>query len=260
MKKYILLLLIISFMSGIFPLYSYHDKGVLFRFKQRAGDKFVVSGQTTVDFYRDNVLKVKTGSEWMSVNKALGRTRNGLRFNYVFQSKKKSGKVSTGTGTYIRNYLGNMYFNETAFYPQSTGTPAFPNYRIKKLHYWEKPGQEVINFKNLGIRNPYRLKFNARYRYLKDQIINGRKHAVIQCFYVVNKNLNRQIHVPGYSRLRPRYFMPTRLIGKYERFFYWDIEKGYWTKMTARINFLLSFTNAIHVEWKSLVIAKQAKK
>ncbi len=261
MKKIftILFILLNAYICGSISS-SQEKKAVLFRFKQKPRDVFTINGNTKVNYYQNNVLKSQSNSKWSSVQKALQKTSRGIKFSYDFGSRKKSGKTNTGRGEFIRNDSGKMYFDKNAFYPQSTGTPAFPDKKISISNFWEKPGEEIIDFRSIGIKKPFRLKFNARYRYLKNKTLNGRKHAVIQCFYVVNKNLNNLIHVPGYSRVRPRYLKPARLIGKYERIYYWDIKNGYWTRMIGKINFILTFTNALTIEWKSRVIASQRKK
>lgn len=242
-------------------LFSVRNRKIHFRFKDNKNSKYVINGTSNLHFYRSNVLRLKSKSKWISNQSVIKKINSSYKFSYTYTSKNiRTGKLLRGTGTFIRNSRGQMQVNQNSFYPQSIGTPSFPSNAVQHKGEWKAKGTEVLDFRKIRVSKPIRLNFNARYRYLKNLSINGSKIALIHCFYIVNKNFRRRIYPPGQVRAGVyRGMKPARLIGYYERYFYWDINKGYWVKMKGSINLILTFTNGVTVEWKSKVDAKMKK-
>jgi len=145
-----------------------------------------------------------------------------------------------------------MNIADDAFQPQSLSTPSFPDIPVSVSDYWEAEGSEILDFRKIRIENAIRMNFSAGYKYLKDEMINNVKCAVIKCFYIVNENTSTPVTHFIRGRVAPQsQFNLSRIIGRYERIFYWDIKSSYWTKMEATITLIGIFNNGLVVEWKS---------
>lgn len=239
---------------------SEENNSVKFRFKDNVGDLYVINGQSEVQSFKFNRSLGIKRTKWISKQKAKKKVNNYLLFSYYYKSTRRNRTITEGNGEFKRNSLGQMQSSALSFFPQSLGSPSFSKDAKKVNHFWERPGIEKIDFRKIGIPNPINIRFNARYRYLGNKVLNGKKVALIQEFYISNLNFNKRIYIPLSRMYHPiRRLIPARLIGYYERLFYWDNEAGYWKKMTAKINFILAFTNGTIFEWKGKVMATMKK-
>ncbi len=235
-------------------------ESVLFRFNDNAGDIYTIKGISTLKFYMNNHLRQNAVSHWESLQKAMGQTNTGMKFSFSYKSTRQGNETANTSSEFIRKSTGEMLVNSESFFPQSVSVPTFPAEPVKVGHSWESAGEEVIDFRKLGTSEPFRLKFHARYVFKGFESVNGKRLAVIHVFYVVNDNRQRRIYTPVFGRTGGEgSYLPARLMGYFERHFYWDMEQNYWKKMDASINFILTFTGGVTVEWESRVKSEMIK-
>ena len=243
--------------SGVQPV---QPESILFRYNDNTGDVYTIKGISTLKFYMNNNLRQNAVSHWESLQKALGQTDKGMKFSFTYKSTRQGNETANTSSEFIRKPTGEMLVNSESFFPQSVGVPAFPSEPVKVGHSWETAGEEVIDFRKLGTPEPFRLKFHARYVFKGFENVNGERLAVVHVFYVVNDNRQRRIYTPAFGRTGGEgSYMPARLIGYFERNFYWDTVQNYWKKMDASINFILTFTGGVTVEWESQVKSEMIK-
>jgi hypothetical protein len=257
-KRFFFLLFIFIMSSGIYSQ-SRSQEGVLFRHKIKTGSRYKIEGTSNIKFFKSNVLAKTSVVEYEAQLRAKEKKPEGMLLSYFYQSKdKNSGKlISKGEGSVLRSmYSDILAHNQGAFFPKSIGVPAFVNKKISIGRMWEAPVREIIDFRNIGIETPFVIKAVARYRYLGVKVIDGKKYDIINVFYIANVNTGARITGAPSGDAR---FFPARLTGYYERTFYWDNREGFWIKMDSSVNLILTFTNALSVEWEISGGANQHK-
>jgi outer membrane protein OmpA-like peptidoglycan-associated protein len=116
-----------------------------------------------------------------------------------------------------RDSLGNLTIDPQYFMPVVRNVPVFPDRNLRIGDRWHAPAYEVHDFRDaFGIREPYRIDFNAFYEYVGDRQWKG----VVYPAFSVNYNIESRPQ-PVVGRI-----FPVRISGTFNQLVYWDRALG----------------------------------
>lgn len=112
-----------------------------------------------------------------------------------------------------------IYAIQPSYYmPVVRNVPTFPEQDISAGYVWQAPAEEVQDFRELGINEPFRIPTRATYRYEGKAEKEGREWDLFSIHYLVN-----------YDRFRkyPNATMfPLRVEGYSQQNYFWNNERG----------------------------------
>ena len=117
----------------------------------------------------------------------------------------------------LQDRLGYMTVGDQYYMPMIRDVPVFPNRRLNVGDTWSAPGLEVHDFRDsYGIEEPYRIPFNANYRYLGEREWQGANYHAFSVSYRV---FFEPQPVSGKT-------YPRRIQGASDQVIYWDVDRG----------------------------------
>ena len=175
-----------------------------------------------------------------------------------------------------RDTQGRYTIDDKFYMPVVRDVPVFPDRDIAPGEMWRADGHEMHDLKSYGVTKAYRIPINARYIYVGDRIVNGRKAALFSITYVFNHYGN--IDLSGYIRkanavlgryrndpqqyqiLKTQYEdelsrmqkAPQRISGSCIQLYYWDIEAGLPLTMSEDFHFIFHLLNNEVHEFKGV--------
>ncbi len=173
-----------------------------------------------------------------------------------------------------RDRLGKYTIDPDYFMPVVRDVPIFPERDIAPGEMWQADAHEVHDLKEYGLTRAYRIPIRARYIYVGDREIEGRKLALFSITYVfshygdinlddyvsqANRDLQKYRRDPArYAAVRQQYEYrlekmrraPQRINGSCIQLYYWDIEKGIPVSMNEDFHFIFHLLNGEVHEFK----------
>jgi len=127
------------------------------------------------------------------------------------------------------------------YMPVVRDVPIFPDRDIQVGESWTAPGEEVHDFsKSFGIKEPYRIPFNATYTYLGIRPYKDSEYPAIPSATVIFEEPKR---VPGA-------IWPTRIMGASDQILYWNQDLGQPAAYTEQFRFILELSDGSTVEYR----------
>jgi len=175
-----------------------------------------------------------------------------------------------------RDRLGKYTIDRDYFMPVVRDVPIFPEKDIAPGEMWQADAHEVHDLKEYGLTSAYRIPIKARYIYVGDRVIEGRRLALFSITYVfshygdidldqyvtrANQDLAKYRNDPArHATLRQRYEYqlermrraPQRINGSCIQLYYWDIEKGLPVSMNEDFHFIFHLLNGEVHEFKGI--------
>lgn len=116
-----------------------------------------------------------------------------------------------------RNPSGFISIDDQYYMPVVRNVPVFPDKNLDIGETWTAEGHEVHDFRDgFGIREPYRIPFNAEYTYLGPKEWKGKMYPAFSVSYRIFSEPPRA----------DGYIWPVRIMGASDQIVYWDIEMG----------------------------------
>ncbi|MBN1696875.1 MAG: OmpA family protein [Spirochaetales bacterium] len=130
---------------------------------------------------------------------------------------------------------GRYEIDKNYLYPLVRNIPLFPLKDINPGYKWKAKAEEIQYFRPFNIQAPISIPIEVDYEYVKNQVIDGVKCAVLK----LNYNLYREFpELKGLSD-----WFPILIFGKVEQVFYWDIAKGRYHSYTDDFDIIYGFND-----------------
>jgi outer membrane protein OmpA-like peptidoglycan-associated protein len=173
-----------------------------------------------------------------------------------------------------RDAYGKYFVKPAIFMPVIRDVPVFSKDDIRPGGMWQAEGHEVHDYNNYGLTGGYRIPFNARYVYIDDTVIDGKRIARFSITYAINHSIGIDIekhrqdaisalsrhHIGSaeYNRLREQQERdwallqqaPHRVIGSCAWLYYWDVDARLPHSYTQDFHFILMLVNGNTLEFK----------
>lgn len=148
-----------------------------------------------------------------------------------------------------RDKFGKYILDDDAFMPTVRDVPIFPDKDLQPGDKWNAEGAEVLDLReNYNIEKPYRIPFDAEYRYLGPQEINGETFHLIEVYYDLSyrypKSEQKNENTPIYT-----------MVSSYQ-VLYWDLEKGYLDNYTEDYRIIMETSYGDRIEYEGSSYAK----
>ena len=252
------------------------EKDAAYRVISYVHEQRFLNGQyhSTVDIRNKAILKtidVSTNGEkglyqgeFQYFEREAGRTNEPFALKEIYPSE------------FWRDRLGKYTIDPDYYMPVVRDVPIFPVKDIKPGDMWQAPAHEVHDLKEYGITKAYRIPITARYIYVGDREVDGRKLALFSISYVFSHygNINLDEYIKNastdlaryrndaarYTKLKQNYQYriermsraPQRISGSCIQLYYWDIEKGLPVNMSEDFHFIFHLLNGEVHEFKGV--------
>ncbi len=203
--------------------------GILFKFKQKAGDS--VSHISTVEeeayingFLNNRTQFINRTSTTIEEVNDDGSARLHTKYmttqnNLMNRSGKNLSWGEEAEVTIIRDANGKLHDSDNSFLPTVQSIPSFPNEVIRKGTKWKAEGKEVHDCRNLfNMYSPIEAPFTANYTYSDDVVEDGKKLQVIDVVYQFKANGNLEDMYQGSTFYE--------ISGYAQQKIFWDNSKG----------------------------------
>ncbi len=221
-----------------------------FQFTYTAGDKYRFLSTVQEDVYINRVLSHQ--AEILNrISVTISAVTNGVgRHEAIFQTSERSVGVGSGrsfqwsqeySSVFERDKFGSYTIGPSFFMPVVRNVPIFPDKDLQIGESWTAPGEEVHDFSsNFGIKEPYRIPFNATYTYLGKRNYNGIEYPAISISYRI---FDEPKQVSGS-------IWPTRIMGASDQILYWNQRLGQPAAYTEQFRIIMELSNGSTVEYR----------
>lgn len=274
---------------GLLAASSAH--AVTFRWAVEKGVTYKVISYVYEEKYRNSKLHSIVDIRNKALLKAINVASNAAEYaGDFYYYERKLGATNTPFALkqvyptrFWRDELGRYQISDKYYMPVVRGVPTFPTNDIKPGAMWRAPGEEVHDLKHYGIKGAYRIPIDARYIYVGDEMVDGRRCAKFSITYIFThlgkvklqqfvKRANRLLRkYRRQPRLYRRYKQilqqklsmmqaaPKRISGSLIQLYYWDIEARLPLRMSEDFHFVFHlFNNEVH-EYKGHSMAEFRK-
>ena len=206
-----------------------------FAYAYSAGDKYRIVSTVREDVYVDRRLSHR--SEILNrIAVDVRAVKDGVgTLAAQFQTSERTVGTSAGAGAsadasafqwsreyssiFDRDSNGRYTIGAEYWMPVVRDVPVFPDEPLAPGDEWSAEGEEAHDFRDaFGIPDPYRIPFIARYRYLGEKELEGRKLPAFSVSY-------RIFEEPAPPARRGARW-PTRIMGASDQIVYWDRDLG----------------------------------
>jgi outer membrane protein OmpA-like peptidoglycan-associated protein len=245
-----------------------------FLYKHRAGDAYRVLSTVNEEVYLNRTLSHQAEILNRIAVKVLSVTGGAGRHEAVFQTSERTSRAGTagsfavppapgsfaappapGSFQWAREYesvfdrdlLGRLKIDSRYFMPVVRDVPVFPGRDLKPGDTWTAPGHEMHDFRDsFGIAEPYRIPFEANYRYLGTRIWKGVEYPAFSVSYRIS---NQPPAVRG--RLWPR-----RITGASDQIVYWESRIGQARAYEESFRMIFELSDGTIVEYRGTAQAE----
>jgi len=121
-----------------------------------------------------------------------------------------------------RDQFGYYTISDEYFMPTVRDVPIFPDYGIKPGDEWTAKGHEAHDLRRtFNMEKPYKIPFNAKYKYLGPQTDeNGKTLYMFEVMYNLEYTMDMKV-MQGIN-----YEVPYKTAGFSHQMIFWDYEKG----------------------------------
>ena len=222
-----------------------------FLYKHQEGDKYRILSTVQEDVYINNMLIRRVeilnriSAEVISVSEGKGRHRA------VFQTSERIIEDTPMAGMsyrwareysseFERDRLGRLTIDREYIMPVVRDVPVFPGRDLQPGDKWSEAGEEVHDFREIGIKDPYRIPFIANYTFLGDREWKGKMYPAFSVNYEIRSTP---------AAIRGSVY-PRRIIAKSNQIVYWDSNLGQPFAYTETFQHRLEFSNGVIFEFK----------
>ncbi len=233
---------ILIFFLLLIPNYTH---GHVFQFNDEKGVKYHIRTFSIQEVLHNNILRGTFDLKYEGYLEVINITSDGahIKGKYLYYNKpyatplpyKLENMYHTNT-RFIRKKNGAMMVDKSLFFPVVRHVPKFPDQDISIGMGWSARGEEAQDLRKLGIQNPYIMPFNAKYRYLRDEVFRGKNCAIIEIIYIINRSTHQRIGVKNN-------LIPGRIMGYFKGNYYWDKDSGYPVYYEGDYNFIYVLMN-----------------
>ena len=224
------------------------------RFKYAAGDKYKISGTVEEEVYvngrldhRAQILN-KIAAEVTQVREDSGLLRA------TFQtSERRTDSVPFGLdqdyeSEFWRDGRGVYDIDPRLFMPVVRDVPLFPPGEIKPGDSWVGAGSEAHDFRQNGIPEPLAFPITVAYRYVRDELTDGRRIAVIGMDYTVFQRMQLRRVLAEFD--------PVLITGFSSQLLRFDIELGQPVSYEERFDFIFTLSSGDTVEYRGSAVSE----
>lgn len=218
----------------LFPLIKL--EAVEFKYIYNTGDKYRILSNVEEDVYlnRNFVQKAEIVNR-ISVEVTALQGESG-KHKMISVTSEKTNPVSGITGNkgiytwgeeyesiFIRDPQGVYTISDEYFMPVVRDIPVFPKEDITPGSTWSYKGHEAHDFRRgFGIEKPYKIPFNAEYKYIGPEVIDGKElHKIL-----VEYTLEYTSPAPDEIDLLQLSDFPLLTRGYSTQTIYWDQNNG----------------------------------
>ncbi|MBP7735565.1 MAG: OmpA family protein [Spirochaetes bacterium] len=234
------------------PLWAAGDDGAAkkIRFAYRAGEKYRVVTEVNEDVLVNGVLSHNS----LILNKVAVDTAevkgSSGRLQCEFQM---SESIRGGFNTYYlkedyrsefwRDEFGVFTIDPSYFMPVVRNVPRFPDGAVRPGDTWTGDADEAHDFRrSYGIAKAFHFPVKVHYTYLRDEVKEGVKTAVLKVEFTIFHRVNYD-GAPS----RP---VPVRITGTSSQIYWWDIAAGQFHSYREDFDFIFFLSNAATVEYR----------
>lgn len=211
---------------SVFFLNSSYISAEQFVYKHQQGDKYRILSTVDEEVYINRVfshraeilnriaVEVTDEHDGVGTHEAVFLTAeraSGLDGTRRFQWSREYQSV------FDRDPFGFLTIDDQYYMPVVRNVPVFPDKDLEIGETWLLPGHEMHDFRDgFGIEDPYRIPFNAEYRFLGPKEWKGKMYPAFSVSY-------RIFSEPPAAN---GYVWPVRIMGASDQVVYWDAELG----------------------------------
>ena len=258
-------------------------QAAVFRWQVRKGAKYKILSYVYEEAYRNSVLQHKVEIRHKAVlNTSAVKSNAGLYTGDFYYYQRRLGGANLPfrlkqiyPTRFWRDRLGRYSMDKDVYMPVVRNVPVFPVSNIKPGTIWRRPGYEVHDLKQYGIKRAYRIPMDVRYIYVGNEKIKGRVYAKFSVTYLFThlgsfdfqaKVRKAQRILRKVRRTRPsqyRYYRrilqqrlnlygmaPKRITGSSIQLYYWDVAAGVPYKVDEDFHFIFHLYNGNVDEYK----------
>jgi outer membrane protein OmpA-like peptidoglycan-associated protein len=173
-----------------------------------------------------------------------------------------------------RDVYGKYFIAPDKVMPVIRDIPLFSKNDIQPGAMWQADGYEVHDLKNFGLAEPHRIPFTARYNYIGDRVINGKRMALFSIMYVANHSVGIDLNkfrqdaraalsryragTSEYNTLKEQQdrtldllqLAPQHVSGSCMRLYHWDIDARLPYSTTEDFDFIFTHVNGDVYQFK----------
>ena len=230
-----------------------------FRYAYREGEKYRIVSTVLEDVYVNRRLSHR--AEILNrIAVEVGRTGPaGTGHRATFQTSERSTGVRGSSFQWAREYesvfdrdvFGRYAIGKEYWMPVVRDVPLFPDQDMKEGDSWSADAEEVHDFRDsFGIREPYRIPIQARYRYVgerKPQRAGSSELAgrTFPAFTVSYRIFDEPSRPQGGGA-----FWPVRVMGSSDQVVYWDRKNGRPAAYEERFRMVFELSDGTTVEYR----------
>jgi outer membrane protein OmpA-like peptidoglycan-associated protein len=217
-----------------------YEQGAKYRIVTEVIEDIFINGALS---HRSNILnkvsvetaEVKGGSGRLSCEFQTSDSIQGRYNSYILREDYPSD--------FWRDERGIFTIDPKYFMPVVRNVPRFPAHAVKPGDSWTGDAEEVHDFRRgYGIPEAFHFPVKVNYTYLRDEVKEGVKTAVLKVEYVT-------FHQVKYGAV-PARPVPAKITGTSEQTFWWDIAAGQFHSYHEDFDYIFFLSNASHVEYR----------
>lgn len=222
-----------------------------FRFSYVQGDRYRILSTVNEDVFVDRTFSHHAEILNRIAVEVIGAEDGSGEHRATFVTSETSEGASGGVFRWGRDYesvfwrdaLGRYRIADEYYMPVVRDVPVFPGRSVSVGDTWTAPGEEVHDFRDsFGLSAPYRVPFEATYRYVGEREFLGKRYPAFSVSY----RIFHEAPEPD----APVGVWPYRLMGASDQTVYWDANLGQPAAYQERFRFLVELSNGRSVEYR----------
>ena len=244
-------ILLLAFLVCVPALFAGEDTAPQkLRFKYVPGEKYRILTEVNEDVLINGVLSNRSVIlNKVAVDTAEVKDTSG-RLDCDFQmSESISGRFNifylkeSYRSQFWRDELGVFTIDPSLFMPVVRNVPRFPEGAVKPGDSWTGDAEEAHDFRRgYGIAGAFHFPLKVYYTYLRDEVKEGVKTAVLKIEFTV-------FHQVNYDEISARP-VPVKITGTSSQLYWWDIAAGQFHSYQEDFDFIFFLSNAASVEYR----------
>lgn len=221
-----------------------------FRFKYTQGEKYRVITEVNEDVYINGVhshgsmIMNKVSVDTAEVKDGAGRLDCDFQMSESIQGRYNIYYLREDyRSRFWRDELGVFTIDSSLYMPVVRNVPRFTAAPVKPGDTWTGDGEEAHDFRrSYGIDKAFHFPITVRYTYLRDELKDGVKTAVLKVEYTV-------FHQVSYD-IAPARPVPVKITGTSSQIYWWNPAAGLFHSYTEDFDFIFFLSNASTVEYR----------
>ncbi|MCL2800774.1 MAG: OmpA family protein [Treponema sp.] len=248
--------------SIVFSLVSLNLTAEVFEFRHTTGDQYRILSKVDQAVLINNVLshraeilnRVAVDVTDVRDGKGLHRAVFQTSERVIYDSQSRDQNASTSfqwnreyDSVFERDKLGRLTIDPQYYMPVVRNVPVFPDRALQVGERWHAEAHEVHDFRDaFGIREPYRIPFNAFYEYVGYRQWKDKSYPS----FSVNYNIESRPQ-PVQGRI-----YPVRISGTFNQLVHWDRQLGQPVAYTETFRIIFTMSNGQVIEFRGTAEAE----